>query len=113
MRKGNIHTGLSYVNPDGGVERPSSEENESGWEDRGKMGNEKEAETSRLIPGWVRNFKKKVWGVRFPHLHLPPLPRPACPFGFNQVDGRSSRFSVLGRGWIYYQWAIICVTAAY
>lgn len=76
---------------------PTSEESESGWDDRGKMGNEKEVETSRLTLRWVRNLKS----------------RPACPFGFNQADGRLSQFSVLGRGWIYYQWAIICVTAAY
>lgn len=34
-RKGNVHAGFSYVKPDGGVERPSSEENESRREDGG------------------------------------------------------------------------------
>lgn len=61
-RKGNIHAGFSDVNADGGVERPSSEENESRWEDGGKMGNEEEVEMSRLILRWVRNFKKSVGG---------------------------------------------------
>lgn len=56
-----------------------------------------EVETSRLTLRWVRNLET----------------HPACPLGFNQADGRSSQFSVLGREWIYIQWAIIWVTAAY
>lgn len=40
-RKGNVHAGFSYVKPDGGVERPSSEENESRREDGGGAGDGK------------------------------------------------------------------------
>lgn len=49
MRKGNIRAGFSYVNQGGGFERPSSEENQSRWEDWGKMGNEEEVDSKGAV----------------------------------------------------------------
>lgn len=76
--KGNIHAGFSDINADGGVERPSSEENESRWEDGGEDGKREGSRDEPSHPEVGEEFLKKGWGGLDFHVSA-SLPRPALP----------------------------------